>query len=133
MVTPGSLLSILYGRQTGKSLRDFGKSRKKCVLASVLFAGHATIQRLYASTASNHECLLAVPIKVIANFKRVKALTKDLSAVADSLRSSSDLVVDDEGKRVRRAVALPDFDITDIQKRTVIAEHLPDTPTIGET
>lgn len=34
----------------------------------------------------------AVPVKVIANFKRVKALTKELEVVADALRGSEGLV-----------------------------------------
>jgi hypothetical protein len=69
---------------------------------------------------------------MIANFKRVKALTKDLAAVAEALRGSTLLSVDSEGSRVRRSTPLPTFDVQDITRRTVVVEHLPDKPTIGE-
>ena len=73
-----------------------------------------------------------MPIKVVANFKRVKALSKDLEVVTQALASSSELVVQEDTKRVRRAAPVPDFDITDIQRRTIMVEHLPDGPTIGK-
>jgi hypothetical protein len=68
---------------------------------------------------------------MIANFKRVKGLTKELSVVTDALKGSSILTVDEEGSRVRRTTPVPNFDTTDICRRTVVAEHLPDKPTIG--
>lgn len=69
---------------------------------------------------------------MIANFKRVKALTKDLAVVAEALKGSTLLSLDEEGSRVRRAAPLPTFDVSDITRRTVVVEHLPDKPTIGE-
>jgi hypothetical protein len=74
----------------------------------------------------------AVPLKMIANFKRVKGLTKELSVVTEALKGSSMLSVDEEGSRVRRTTPLPAYDTSDICRRTVVAEHLPDKPTIGE-
>lgn len=74
----------------------------------------------------------AVPLKMIANFKRVKGLTKELTVVTEALKGSSMLSVDEEGSRVRRTSPLPAYDTTDICRRTVVAEHLPDKPTIGE-
>lgn len=35
-------------------------------------------------------------------------------------------------KRVRRLAPLPEVDTADIERRTVLVEHLPATPTIGE-
>lgn len=69
---------------------------------------------------------------MIANFKRVKGLTKELSVVTEALKGSSMLSVDEEGSRVRRTTPLPAYDTSDICRRTVVAEHLPDKPTIGE-
>jgi hypothetical protein len=79
-------------------------------------------------------CLLcgAVPIKVLANFKRVKALSKDLDVVVAALAASPLLQVQADTKRVRRLAPLPEVDTTDIERRTVLVEHLPTTPTIGE-
>lgn len=69
---------------------------------------------------------------MIANFKRVKGLTKEVSVVTEALKGSSMLAVDEEGSRVRRTTPLPAYDTTDICRRTLVAEHLPDKPTIGE-
>lgn len=74
----------------------------------------------------------AVPIKMIACFKRVKGLTKDVAVVTDALKGSALLTVDEEGGRVRRSQPLAAYDVNDICRRTVVAEHLPDKPTIGE-
>jgi len=52
--------------------------------------------------------------------------------VTQALKGSSMLSVDEEGSRVRRTTPLPNYDTTDICRRTVVAEHLPDKPTIGE-
>jgi len=72
-----------------------------------------------------------VPVKLIASFKRIKALTREQAAVAAALRASPELVVDDEGRRVRRAVPLGDVDTGAIARRIVVAEHLGEGPTIG--
>ncbi len=74
----------------------------------------------------------SVPIKFIAGFKRIKAITKDLSVIAAALSASPQLLVSEDAKRVRRVEPLPEFDIAEVQRRTVLAEHLPDGPTIGE-
>lgn len=71
-----------------------------------------------------------VAVKVIANYKRVKALCKDIKVVVEAMKHSPALVVSEDDKRVRRREAIPEFDIHDIQRRTVLAEHLPGTPTI---
>lgn len=72
-----------------------------------------------------------VPVKVIAGFKRIKALTRDADAVAAALRASADLVVDEGGRRVRRAAPLGEIDCAALTRRIVVAEHLGDGPTIG--
>ncbi len=73
-----------------------------------------------------------VSIKAIAAFKRVKGLTKDLDVIANSLKESEHLVVSEDNKKVRRKMPLPEVDVVDIQRRTVVAENFQDTPTIGE-
>eukprot|EP00775_Hariotina_reticulata_P003902 gene3902-4156_t len=71
-----------------------------------------------------------VPLKMIAGFKRVKALTKDMAVVAEALQGSSLLALDDSKSRIRRITPLSTFDANDIIRRTVVAEHLSDQPTI---
>lgn len=68
---------------------------------------------------------------MIAGFKRVKALTKEVAVVAEALQGSNLLALDDSRSRIRRITPLPTFDASDIIRRTVVAEHLPDQPTIG--
>jgi hypothetical protein len=72
-----------------------------------------------------------VPLKVISGFKRIKALTRDLDAIASALRAAPSLVVDEPGRRVRRASPLADVDAAAVARRIVVAEHLGDAPTIG--
>jgi hypothetical protein len=72
-----------------------------------------------------------VPIKLISSFKRIKALTPDPDVVVAALRSSTRLVVDEAGRRVRRAAPLTEVDHSAVARRIVVAEHLGPGPTIG--
>ena len=65
-----------------------------------------------------------VSIKLITSFKKVKSLTKDFRVVAYSLRQSTKLEVNDEGKKVRRKDPLPEWDET-TPSRSVVAVNLP--------
>jgi La-related protein 7 len=66
-----------------------------------------------------------VPIPFLANFRKVKNLVSNHSLVAAALRTSSQLVVSEDGKKVRRLHPLADTDIEEVQSRTVVAENLP--------
>lgn len=74
---------------------------------------------------------VAVSLQALAGFNRVKALTRDVSVVAKALRSSSALMLDEAGMRVRRVEPLPPVDAADITRRIVLVEHLPPSPTVG--
>ena len=65
-----------------------------------------------------------VSLKLITSFRKVKSLTKDYRAVAESLKSSRKLEVNEEGTKVRRTDPLPDYDET-TPSRTVVAVNLP--------
>ncbi|GAQ78890.1 hypothetical protein KFL_000200420 [Klebsormidium nitens] len=71
-----------------------------------------------------------VPIKTIGGFNKIKSLSKNHAVIAQAVRSSQQLVVSSDGKKVRRAQPLPDVNLFDIQMRTVVAENLPSNPTI---
>lgn len=71
-----------------------------------------------------------VSLKLVTSFRKVKSLTKDYRVVAHCLCSSERLDVNDEGTKVRRRDALPDYDET-TPSRTVIAVNLPvENPTV---
>ena len=72
-----------------------------------------------------------MPVRLIASFKRMKALSKDQNFVVAALQTSTELEL--SGHRVRRKSPLPMLNDTEVLLRTVIAENLPDQPTIGET
>lgn len=76
---------------------------------------------------------LTVPIKVFANFRKVRALTRDISAIAAALSDSTILQLHPDGKHVKRIVPVPEYNIEEIQKRTVVVEGLPVGSTIGKT
>ncbi|KAF0921868.1 hypothetical protein E2562_020329 [Oryza meyeriana var. granulata] len=69
-----------------------------------------------------------VPITVIAGFNKIKALVHNNSMLAASLRTSSKLVVSDDGKRVKRLRPFTVSDMQDLQSRIVVAENLPGDP-----
>ncbi|KAG0585893.1 hypothetical protein KC19_2G047600 [Ceratodon purpureus] len=66
-----------------------------------------------------------VPIPVVASFRKIKNLVKNHGVVAAALRNSTQLVVSEDGKKVRRVQPLPDVDLEEVQSRTVVAENLP--------
>lgn len=67
-----------------------------------------------------------VPIAVIASFRKMKKLVQDNSLIETALRTSSQLVVSSDGKKVKRLHPLPDGDIDDKKSRTVLVENLPE-------
>ncbi|KAJ1275148.1 hypothetical protein BS78_05G114000 [Paspalum vaginatum] len=67
-----------------------------------------------------------VPITVVANFKKIKALVQNNSMLASALRTSSKLVVSDDGTRVKREQPFTESDLEELQARIVVAENLPD-------
>lgn len=73
-----------------------------------------------------------MPIKVFANFRKVRALTRDISAIAAALSESTIIQLHPDGKQVKRIIPVPEYDIEEIQRRTVVVEGLPVGSTIGE-
>ncbi|KAG2454540.1 hypothetical protein HYH02_000385 [Chlamydomonas schloesseri] len=73
-----------------------------------------------------------VPVKLFANFRKVRALSKDVAIITEALRNAKLLQLSEDGKRVKRLVPVPDYDIGDIQRRTIVVENLPavSSPTI---
>ena len=75
-----------------------------------------------------------VPIGVVCGFNRMKQLLKKHPPVATVAaivaERSRVLVVDETLGKIRRAEPLPDFDLEDIQARTVVAENLGAEPTV---
>ncbi|CAL4981763.1 unnamed protein product [Urochloa decumbens] len=67
-----------------------------------------------------------VPISVVAGFKKIKALVQSNSMLASALRTSSKLVVSDDGTRVKRVQPFTESDLEELQARIVVAENLPD-------
>lgn len=59
----------------------------------------------------------------------MKALSKDQAFIVAALQTSSELEL--SGHRVRRKAPLPLIDDTEVLLRTIIAENLPEQPTIG--
>ncbi|KAG1346762.1 putative La-related protein [Cocos nucifera] len=67
-----------------------------------------------------------VPIAIIASFRRMKKLVQDLSLIEAALRTSSQLVVSMDGKKVKRLHPLPVTEIKDTKPCTVLVENLPE-------
>ncbi|XP_059647750.1 la-related protein 6C [Cornus florida] len=67
-----------------------------------------------------------VPISFIASTKKIKSLVTNSQMLSQALRSSSKLVVSDDGKKVRRKHPFSEKDKEELQSRTVVAENLPE-------
>lgn len=73
-----------------------------------------------------------VPIQVIASFKRMQVITKDLSTVVNALKKSKSLLqVSEDGTKVRRATPVPPP--TDALPRTIYAKGFPEAGTTIES
>ncbi|XP_063834226.1 la-related protein 6 [Ostrinia nubilalis] len=71
-----------------------------------------------------------VSLKLISSFKRVKHLTKDWRVVAEALKRSTKLEINEPGTKLRRTEPLPPYDET-TPSRTVVAVRMPiDRPTV---
>ncbi|KAK9164377.1 hypothetical protein Syun_005279 [Stephania yunnanensis] len=67
-----------------------------------------------------------VPVSVIASSKKIKSFTSNSNLVLQAIRTSSKLVVSDDGKKVRRKHLFTERDKEDLQSRVVVAENLPE-------
>ncbi|KAJ8551483.1 hypothetical protein K7X08_021498 [Anisodus acutangulus] len=67
-----------------------------------------------------------VPISVVASFKKIKALIGSHTQLAEVLRSSTNLVVSEDGKKVKRQNPLTEAALEELQSRIVVAENLPE-------
>ncbi|GFS41180.1 RNA-binding protein [Actinidia rufa] len=67
-----------------------------------------------------------VPISFIASWKKIKSLISNHHLLAQALRSSSVLVVTNDGKKVKRKNLFTDKDREELLSCTVVADNLPD-------
>ncbi|KAH1120326.1 hypothetical protein J1N35_003486 [Gossypium stocksii] len=67
-----------------------------------------------------------VPISFISSTKKIKSLISNNQLLAKVLRSSSKLVVSDDGKKVKRKHPFTKKDKEEVQSRTVVVENLPE-------
>ncbi|KAG6651844.1 hypothetical protein CIPAW_06G141200 [Carya illinoinensis] len=67
-----------------------------------------------------------VPISAIASVKKIKSLVSNNPMLAQALRSSSRLVVSDDGKKVRRKDPFTEKEKEELQSRIVVAYNLPE-------
>lgn len=67
-----------------------------------------------------------VPITVLSPFKKIRALVNNNAQLAAALRTSTKLVVSEDGKKVRRQQPITDSYLEELQSRIVVAENLPE-------
>ncbi|CAN1307307.1 La-related protein 6C [Linum perenne] len=65
-------------------------------------------------------------ISVIASTKKMKSLTSNHHLITQALKSSSKLVVNEDGRKVKRKIPFTEKDREELQSRTVVVENLPD-------
>ncbi|XP_075481119.1 la-related protein 6A-like [Primulina tabacum] len=67
-----------------------------------------------------------VPMGVIASFRKMKKLTRDMSLIVAALKESALVVVSSNGKKVKRLHPLPLADVKDPMVCTILVENLPE-------
>ncbi|OMO70284.1 hypothetical protein CCACVL1_19024 [Corchorus capsularis] len=67
-----------------------------------------------------------VPISLVASFRKMKKLTRNYPSIVAALRESSLLVVNSDGKKVKRRNPLPFIEVRDSKLFTVLVENLPE-------
>ncbi|KAF5197676.1 La-related protein like [Thalictrum thalictroides] len=67
-----------------------------------------------------------VPLSVIASSKKIKSIVNNNHLLAQALRTSSKLVVSEDGKKVRRKHFFSERDKDELRSRVVVAENLPE-------
>ncbi|KAF8698958.1 hypothetical protein HU200_034785 [Digitaria exilis] len=67
-----------------------------------------------------------VPLSVIASWKKIKSLGATNQMLVKALRTSTKLIVSDDGKKVRRRQAFTEKHKEELQSRMIIAENLPE-------
>lgn len=73
-----------------------------------------------------------VPIRVLADFHKMRKLCRSFPTIVAALRTSTELEISPDGKRICRLAPLPEVDLNDIRCRTVITWNLPEKPTIEQ-
>uniref|UniRef100_A0ACD5UZP3 Uncharacterized protein n=1 Tax=Avena sativa TaxID=4498 RepID=A0ACD5UZP3_AVESA len=67
-----------------------------------------------------------VPLSVISSWKKIKSLGATNQMLVKALRTSTKLIVSDDGKKVRRRQAFTEKHKEELQSRMIIAENLPE-------
>lgn len=64
-----------------------------------------------------------VSLKLVASLRKIKSLTKECSLVADSIRASQHLELNEDSTKVRRLQPVPSVDYTGIPKTIIITNY----------
>ncbi len=72
-----------------------------------------------------------VSLKLVASLRKIKALTKDYGVVAESIRLSKCLELNEDCTKVRRLQPVPSVDYTGIPKSIIITDYPVDNPDIA--
>ncbi|KAF7001208.1 hypothetical protein CFC21_016922 [Triticum aestivum] len=67
-----------------------------------------------------------VPLSVISSWKKIKSLGATNQMLVKALRTSTKLIVSDDGKKVRRRQPFTEKHKEELQSRMIIAENLPE-------
>ncbi|CAL9088669.1 unnamed protein product, partial [Musa textilis] len=67
-----------------------------------------------------------VPMSVVASWKKIKCLGANNHMLAKALRTSTKLVLSEDGKKIKRKQVFTERDKEELQSRTVVVENLPE-------
>lgn len=73
-----------------------------------------------------------VSLKLVASLRKIKSLTKDCKLVAESIKHSKLLELNEDSTKVRRIDAVPDVDYSGIPKTIIITQYQVNNPEVSQ-
>ncbi|KAL3730584.1 hypothetical protein ACJRO7_027584 [Eucalyptus globulus] len=109
-----------------KNALSYDLQKKVVKQAEYLFSSMSLLSNDFIAKQVSKDPEGYVPISIIANTKKIKSLVTNNQLLAQALRSSPNLVVSSDGKRVRRRSPFTEKEKEDLQSRTIVVENLPE-------
>ncbi|PPR85479.1 hypothetical protein GOBAR_AA35221 [Gossypium barbadense] len=111
----------MKSRNNIKFLLCFGQKQVEHQFSDMSLLANESLSRQISKDPEGY-----VPISFISSTKKINSLISNKLLLAKVLRSSSKLVVSDDGKKVKRKHPFTKKDKEEVQSRTVVVENLPE-------
>ncbi|XP_038981901.1 la-related protein 6C isoform X2 [Phoenix dactylifera] len=123
---PAHFVPELHGKVPGHSKNNNDVIQKIVKQVEYQFSDTNLVASDFLMKIMNKDPEGYVPMSVIASWKKIKSLGTNNQMLIKALRTSTKLVVSEDGKKVRRKQPFTERDKEELQTRTVVVENLPE-------